>query len=257
VIQPLTNIFSHRFQSDICCVLPSVDNDQLMVQTKDEKIMESIYTLVHMGTVISLDNGINIHNSWFQIPLALYSEMALIQYFPDDQNPEKKVVLQYDFSKRMINWEHSGIDYVTISNDGVVLRDNKSYYLLNNKMELKDINISQIENSSTNQLEYPSFFSQEEIEFTEMSAVVDKFSGQKSLLGVEYLEYRQYIFISYVTLGETRFNNFLLVLDRTGKIALHQKINGEMKGLGRDTFFIFAEKLIFVSNKNTLNVYAL
>jgi hypothetical protein len=257
VIQSLTNLFSHRFQSTICCVLPSIGADQLMVQTKDERLMESMYTLVHFGLQTTLSDGIKIHDSWFQIPLALYSDKTIIQYFPNDQNPEEKVIIKYDFSKGGIDWEHANIDYAAIIDDGVLLRDANGYYLLNDLNELNEINPSQIQEIVTNQFDYPSFFGQDEIEFSEMADIVEKLTGQKVHLGVEYLEYNQYILISYFAIDGIKFNNFLIVLDSTGKIALHQKINGEMKGLGRDTFFILAEKLIFVSNKTTLNVYVI
>jgi hypothetical protein len=257
VIQSLTNLFSHRFQSSISCVLPNIGGDQLMVQTKDERLMESLYILVHFGLKTTLSEGVKIHDSWFQVPLALYGDQAIIQYFPNDQNPEEKVIIKYDLSKNVTNWEHANVDYVAIVGNGVVFRDTNGYYLLNDHNELSELNPSQIQEIGTDQFGYPSFFDQDEIEFKEMAALVEKFTGDTAQLGVEYLEYNQYILLSYFVIDGIKFNNYLIVLDSAGKIALHKKINGEMKGLGRDTFFILAEKLIFVSNKTTLNVYAI
>lgn len=256
MIQSLIHLFSHRFQFAISCVLPNIGSNQILVQTKDEVKMESYYVLLHLKAANQLFNQITIHNSWFQIPLAVYDNTAIIQYFPDDQNPEKKNILEYDFSNGKINWERSDVDFVVKDERGVVLRDSKIYYLLNNQFELSEISKSSIQFVEDEHYNYPHFFDQAEPEFIDIATIIEKTSAIKCQLGVEYLEYKQNILVSYYTIDGIKFSNFLLVLDLLGRVVFHQKINDDMKGLGRDTFFIFADKLIFVSNKTTLNTYA-
>jgi peptidoglycan/LPS O-acetylase OafA/YrhL len=71
---------------------------------------------------------------------------------------------------------------------------------------------------------------------------------------IEYLEYRSLLFISCYVAG-IDLANYLLVLNGDGEILLKEKIGGQLKGIGVDTFFILSGYLIFVKNGRELVSY--
>ena len=50
-------------------------------------------------------------------------------------------------------------------------------------------------------------------------------------------------------------NNSLIVLDPHGQTIESIKLGKNLKGIGKDTFFAIENRLIFISHKNTLNIY--
>ncbi len=74
--------------------------------------------------------------------------------------------------------------------------------------------------------------------------------------GVDYLEYKDKIIISYYLYCENKLCNYLLVVNRKREILLHELI-AESEGLGISTFTIKPEILLYVKNKCQLHGYEL
>ncbi len=74
---------------------------------------------------------------------------------------------------------------------------------------------------------------------------------------IEYLKTDQNILISYYEKDETGLANSLAILDQDGQLLECILLEDRLTGIGKDTFFVFRNKAIFVSQKNTLNIYDL
>ena len=77
----------------------------------------------------------------------------------------------------------------------------------------------------------------------------------EAVVALEYLEDSSLIFISCYTRNEAGLTNELLVLSADGEILLRENLGEQLKGIGQDTFFIYAGSVIFVRNRGELFSY--
>jgi hypothetical protein len=77
----------------------------------------------------------------------------------------------------------------------------------------------------------------------------------------DYLEYHEFIFVSYyirVSNGNaTTLDNYFVALDADGHVLLHLRIAHSLTGAGLDTFFVFNQQLFLIIDKTELLSYEL
>jgi len=61
--------------------------------------------------------------------------------------------------------------------------------------------------------------------------------------------------LSYYFHKNKTLGNVLLVANSEGEVLCTINLGENLKGIGKDTFFVLENKLVFISNKNTLNIY--
>ncbi len=74
---------------------------------------------------------------------------------------------------------------------------------------------------------------------------------------IEYLKIKAQILISYYKESQKELTNSLAILDESGDILENILLEEQLTGIGKDTFFVFRNKAIFVTQKSTLNIYDL
>jgi hypothetical protein len=74
--------------------------------------------------------------------------------------------------------------------------------------------------------------------------------------GVDYLEYKDKIIISYYLYQENKLWNYLLVVNNRKEVLLNELLT-ESEGLGLGTFTVKPEILLYVKNKSQLHGYEL
>ncbi|QSE99072.1 hypothetical protein [Fulvivirga lutea] len=72
--------------------------------------------------------------------------------------------------------------------------------------------------------------------------------------GIEYLEWNDYVVVSYYT-GEKSMANFLLVVNNNKEIVVHEQLGINLLGIGQDTFTVDGNKLIFVKDNCEIFIY--
>ncbi len=98
----------------------------------------------------------------------------------------------------------------------------------------------------------PAFFPVTSPDF----ALFRQLIGEELVVGCEYQEVNNHLFISYYVKNQTTFTRHLLVLT-DGQEVYHEVQDKEMKGFAPGSFFTFQNHLIFVCNKRELNIYAI
>lgn len=71
-------------------------------------------------------------------------------------------------------------------------------------------------------------------------------------LGAEYLEYADYIIISFYSGDPAAFKNRLAIFNSLGECLYEEEIGTNLKGIGINTFFIASGHLFFVKNRTEL-----
>ncbi|MFK7900565.1 MAG: hypothetical protein AB8B61_07385, partial [Cyclobacteriaceae bacterium] len=70
---------------------------------------------------------------------------------------------------------------------------------------------------------------------------------------VEYLEYEDYVVLSFYVSANEVFTNHLFVIDPEGETIFSTILAQGMEGIGMNTFFFLNNQLWFTRNKTTLS----
>lgn len=74
---------------------------------------------------------------------------------------------------------------------------------------------------------------------------------------IEYLKVNDQVLISYYENVSNGMTNSLAILNKEGTILDQILLDEKLNGIGKDTFFVYRNKAIFVTHKKTLNIYDL
>ncbi|PIB35546.1 hypothetical protein BFP72_09160 [Reichenbachiella sp. 5M10] len=73
----------------------------------------------------------------------------------------------------------------------------------------------------------------------------------------EYLKHKDTLVLSYYVIENKKLLNYLLIMNQKGEALDRFLLAGGLKGIGKDTFFLTHNQLIFVTDKHILNVIEL
>ena len=91
---------------------------------------------------------------------------------------------------------------------------------------------------------------------TEYHQMIADFLSLELSLSCEYLEWKEYIIISYYLRSGEGFDRFLLLIKEGEKIWKIQQDDG-MKGFSSGSFFVVKDQLVFVKDRNEVCTYSL
>jgi Domain of unknown function (DUF4905) len=111
---------------------------------------------------------------------------------------------------------------------------------------------SLIDNEHTNEVIQPFQYLAGEHDFESVKNFLEVRMHQLALLGLEYLEYAGFIFVSFYFGHPGLFTNVLACFSKTGNLLWQDEIGTNLKGIGVNTFFVVADYLFFVKNKSEL-----
>jgi hypothetical protein len=106
--------------------------------------------------------------------------------------------------------------------------------------------------SHTNEALHPFQYLDGEPDFETVQSFLKSKLGVTSRLGVEYLEYENYILISYYAGNPAAFVNRLAIFNHQGECLYDEEIGMNLRGIGINTFFITSSYLFFVKNRSEL-----
>ncbi|MBL7870391.1 MAG: DUF4905 domain-containing protein [Cyclobacteriaceae bacterium] len=114
-----------------------------------------------------------------------------------------------------------------------------------------------IETKHTNEAIYPFQYLAGEADFETIKTFLTRQLNVLPILGVEYTEYVDFVFISYYFGSPGMFNNNLACFKSTGELLWQEEIGTNLKGIGVNTFFLVANQVFFVKNKTELVTFGI
>lgn len=167
------------------------------------------------------------------------------------------------FSFEQERW-WSGITSVTA--DGIIIHvyenednpDLKSFFKIGFNGEIEG-NVQDIENETNgnDSVNVPIFYDVENEHFKEFQEFVVSELNVHPQLGCDYLEYNDYIILSYYVRSSNGFDCFLLVVDPGGEIRSVDLLEKQLTGQIGKPYFIVGDNLFFIKNKSEICVYDL
>jgi len=110
----------------------------------------------------------------------------------------------------------------------------------------------EIENGT---LQNPVHLLEESQQFSRISGFIRQSTAKHCVLALDYLEHMDHIIIAFYTREDDRLQNYLLLVNAKGKVLFCRLMNENLKGIGKDAFFVFHNKIIFIENKSELLLY--
>jgi hypothetical protein len=104
----------------------------------------------------------------------------------------------------------------------------------------------------TNTAFQPFLYADGETDFELIGRFLHKKLQVSAKLAIEYLEFEDFVFISFYEGAPAAFRNHISVFSKAGEFLLNEEIGTNLKGIGVNTFFIFSNHLFFVKNKTEL-----
>jgi hypothetical protein len=183
-----------------------------------------------------------------------------------DEVKREVTILAVDYENKRIVWQNASlpepwwINLMSVSPNSVSLKifentanpDRTSFLSLS----LEDGKIidrqAESEGEYTNQVQQPFQYIAGEPEFKTVEIFLKTRLNIIPLLGAEYLESHNFIFVSWYFGNPGIFTNTLGCFNKAGELLWQDEIGTNLKGIGINTFFIAHDYLFFVKNKTEL-----
>ncbi|GEM_PF-1197043 len=191
----------------------------------------------------------------------------------EERNDETRQVsfLAYDYNEKKIIWRSSlqsepwWINLVQVTLDFVFLKtfentsnpDKTKWHALSLKDGKPLETVPEINSDHTNEVIQPFQYLEGEEDFNTVKFFVEKKLLVHPVFGIEYVEYADFIFISYYLGGSGMFANRLACFTKAGNLSWQDEIGMNLKGIGLNTFFLASDHLFFVKNKTELVTFGI
>jgi hypothetical protein len=250
--------FSHRFDGVIWNTLSSGQEDILLVEVRNIENKEVSFSALNLETNSFLWRDKKLEETWWINASAIAAGMVIFTIYMDTNNPDKKGILVYSIQDLKLQWWNSDFSIGEVGPNYVKGFTSR----LGLKQVMLDLRTGKEEFKEVSPFQTIASVLLKPVQYTEGMPYFDTvktfLADRLNLLAVsalEYLEAKKKIIISYyITEGEG-LANYLLVMSDDGNVILKEKLDGPVKGIGLDTFFVLKGLLIFVRNKVELVSY--
>jgi hypothetical protein len=241
-VQISSQQFSFKLPGKIWKVVTPINAKKLVVEVRDEPNMKVSFYEIDLDSktkkLLSIDKS-----DWWASLLQSNYPYVLIEKYLDPQDPVNKELIIYDLQKSEVVQVLSGFQFMNWTTDGILgYQSGKS-----NQPRVHQLSMPHFKTSS---ITYPLQFDQGTPGHHTVAEFLEK--DVQKFLSVEYLEYQNYIIISYYDRLGTKFARKLRVLqddDELCDIILDEQVEGFAAG----GFFVKDQTLIFVVKSQYLN----
>lgn len=253
--------FSHCFPGKIWSLHTAPEKDLLFIEIRDEVNFQVTFAALQIKTNQFLWNGLELKESWWVSLQAAKEDTVLFQSYVSKGNPDHKNLIAFDIFTKTVRWEveeFSFYDWNDTTIFGYRTKDDIQPAIIDGRTgvvtEMRwEVQSTGKDVKSTSPVQF--------LEGTTHFESVKSFIGHKTqlsiVMGVEYLEWDNWIMVSAYADQEGSLANYLLVFDKAGTMLLREKLGEKLQGLGTDTFFVLSGCLFFVKNKSELVAYKL
>jgi len=262
--------FSLHFDGLLWRIFPDIEQPLLVVEARhsDRKVS---FAAVDLANKKLLWNHFVLPESWWSSGVLLQNGILFVQTFPEGQNPEPRgisaIEVEVEVATQQLRWHQPDLQFLQLVTSSRLLARKPTgagfqYYML-------DVTTGIIlEESPTpfaelpvpplvpGRLRFPTHYTPDDQYFESIATFVFQTLRISPQFAFDYAEINHCIIISYYIYAEKQIENFLAVFDTHSRVPLlHEKIATQRTGIGRDTFFIFDQLLIFVKEQTVLLSY--
>ncbi len=255
--------FSYTFNGLIWKTVPDIERNLLALEVRNNENHKTGFYVINLNSNEFLLKDWVFSETWWVSLLALSDTRIYMRLFPDEQDPSNGEIQAFDIINKTILWTIDGLVPVEFGHHEILAfigeGENRRFCAVNpltgqvtypEQAEARENSASRKTNDNRD-LYYPVHYAEDDDNFRMIGKFLEKL-GIKPSLAVDYLEFREYIIISYCQRENNDMESFLLLLDREGSVIFNKNTGSGLPGAGKDTFFVMNNGLIFASNKNNL-----
>ncbi|GAB5525713.1 MAG: hypothetical protein Roseis2KO_35850 [Roseivirga sp.] len=258
MVKKLQLHFSKPFKADIW--EQSISGNRLLLTTRDTETMEVSFSLVNLADGSFVFEDLAFEENWWVSVYHFFEDVAVFQVYEDTQDIEAKSYFALDLRSQEAIWS---LDAVTaMGRQGHFLQmqahnqETEPFFIDIRSGEVLDVLPEEIVAKDIPEpVRFPLHYTEEGSHFNTVQQYLNHRHGINMVKACDYLEYRDYAMVAYHKLTGESLEHFLLVMSAEGELILHEKREGELKGLISGAFFIAEEQLIFVEGRKTLKSY--
>ena len=251
-------LFQKQFSSLIRFVKPSDDHSVICLEQISETITSPRYHIVDLRSFKLNAENVSVKNSKTLVLKSVTSTHLILNEYHNGKNPDHATAIAYDYKRKRIEWEKENFRILEVN--GELIKAPHEHF--ENRLSYWDvktgqkIEASEEKNIQSNKTEsFPLLYPENSEHFGSFSKFIHEKKGHKPTICCEYLEVGKLMILSYYYFENKTLTNVLLIANSDGEILDTINLGKNLKGIGKDTFFVLENKLIFISNKNTLNIY--
>ena len=243
----MKNSYLRSFSGVIWKLLLDPHYQQLALEVRSEQSLEMFYHVIDLS---SFDEKIVYppkQVDWWSNLLHAYGSRLFVMQYQDQNNPGPGTFLVYDYNHEQV--EHSKQRVLIDKIEGPVVR---GFFTEDDNQKPFELILDS--SDAPYEADYPVLYPEGTGDFQTVADFVELQKKMRISLGVEYLEKRGLIVLSYYKKGNKKYDRYLMLLHNE-QVKLDRKIDSDMNGLSTESFFLFGNKLIFVEERITLQVY--
>jgi len=203
--------------------------------------------------------GIALKENWWIGLTAANENTVLFHTYVTKGNPDHKNLIALDIFNGNVRWEiaeFSFFDWDDSEIIGYVTRDE----LIQAKINIKSGSLTEAVWSAKAievepELIRPIRYFEGTPHFDTVKEFIQKRTDYQPTKGIEYLEWKDWIMVSFYIEEGGNLANYLLALGKEGEVLLEVKLGEKLPGLGTDTFFMLSGCLFLIKNKAELVAY--
>jgi hypothetical protein len=248
--------FLHRLEGPVWNLLATKDTLLIEVRTKEPRRVTFSAFDLHSNVFLWRDKV--LEETWWVNASAICSSIALFTIYMDTNNPDKKGILAYSIRDLELKWWKNDFSISELGENSV--KGFASKFGL--KEVVFDVHSGEpmdvqnfVRGAPVPTLQKPVQYSAGQDHFATVQAFLADRLNFPAVSSLEYLESCNCVFISCYSVEDDGLANYLFVLSVEGNVLLKEKLDGSLKGIGLDTFFILEGCVIFVRNRNELISY--
>ncbi|WP_420581238.1 hypothetical protein [Reichenbachiella sp.] len=247
------------FDFPIKSIIPGSDENLLLIETYDDQLKSQTFLLLSFEP-LAIIRAISFGEEYAGLVSKSYDEehLLFIQY-SDQNNPDLTNIHTFNwkggepsFSLQNTRIIQSGTTWIKVPHPHF---SNKEIYV-DHKSGSKLKEAPPIESDFLDDIYYAIAYPEESEYFQWFVQYFTK-HNITPCRQIEYLKFKNSILISYYENKEGGMINSLAFLDKEGSVLEQVLLDENLQGIGKDTFFVYRNKAIFVTDKNTLNIYDL
>lgn len=269
-MKALTPHFNHTFEGRIWKILPDEVTGTLALEIrKPENLQVTYYALNAQTGNLALKAFMPEAKWWSGLEAAFGGYLYLHGFAKNQQDGRHLGIEAVSVTTGQIAWSRPKLRFLGLISERFLLAENKpgqivkvrldsgSEELFSGSPEDAKTQVHALEERRKMQARFPVPFLPADSHYAVLQNFIGSRTGRKATEVIEYLETETAIVLSFYTKNGTVLANYLAVCTLTGDLSLEVCLEAEAAGLGMDTFFIFAGKLIFIQEKTGLTAFQL
>lgn len=262
-MQNPTPAFSHTFEGQVWQVLTDASQNLLVAEIRNSNRTVS-FSALDLAARQWLWHGFLLPEHWWSSAALARDGVLFVQGLSGGQHPDPRGITALDIRTCQVCWADPAARFERPAGGGaVVVRhasgDDQNLLLRNGKTGIALRGTGpEPEHEPPGELSgsafrFPAHYPQDSPHSASIADFLMRNLGISPQLTFDYAENEHFVVISYYIRADEQMQNRLVVFDtRSGLPVLHQTLASRCAGIGKDTFFIFNNLLVFVSEQTTI-----